>query len=303
MNNPTEGFESPQRTWRFVSRTAPPPGRRGLAYWFVFQDDKLLVRPAGEAAEVPMAVDPAQLEITPVRVHYLGYLEEGASSHVDCYGAEIAPDAPVPDGMTADGLRALYPRIGDLMFGIAGRAIQVVTWDRTHQYCGQCGTPVEHMPHERAKRCPACGLVSYPRLAPAIIIAVVRQTEGGRRLLLARNHRFPPGRYSVVAGYVEPGETLEECAQREVCEEVGIRIKEIRYFGNQPWPFPNSLMIGFTAEYDGGEITLEESEIADAGWFAADALPGLPPPMTIARQLIDWFVAGDAPRPSQSVSP
>jgi NAD+ diphosphatase len=109
---------------------------------------------------------------------------------------------------------------------------------------------------------------------------------------LARNHRFPPGRYSVLAGYVEPGESLEECAYREVCEEVGIRIKNMRYFGSQPWPFPNSLMIGFTAEYDGGEIRLEESEIADAGWFTAAELPGIPPKMTIARRLIDWFVAG-----------
>ncbi len=96
----------------------------------------------------------------------------------------------------------------------------------------------------------------------------------------------------MIAGFVEPGETLEECAQREVCEEVGIRIRAIRYFGSQPWPFPNSLMIAFTAEYDGGEITPEESEIAEAGWFPADALPDIPPRMSISRRLIDWFVAG-----------
>jgi len=178
------------------------------------------------------------------------------------------------------------------MFSLAGRAIQVVTWDRTHQFCGQCGTPTESLADERAKRCPACGLISYPRLSPAIIIAVVRHTGEGQRLLLARNHRFAPGRFSVVAGYVEPGETLEECAGREVCEEVGIQIKDIRYFGSQPWPFPNSLMIGFTAEYAGGEIRLEEKEIAEAGWFAADSLPGMPPKMSIARRLIDWFAAG-----------
>ena len=112
-----------------------------------------------------------------------------------------------------------------------------------------------------------------------------------QRILLARNHRFPTGRYSVLAGYVEPGETLEQCAHREVCEETGIDITNIRYFGSQPWPFPNSLMIGFTADYAGGEITLEDSELADAQWFAADELPNLPPPMTIARKLIDRFVA------------
>lgn len=281
-----------QDTARFISRTAPPAGSRGPAYWFVFQGDKLLVRPNGQAVEAPLAADLAQLGITALRAHYLGYLADGGLPEVDCYGAEIAADATVPERMIADGLRQLYPRIGDPLFGVAGRAVQVVAWDRTHTYCGQCGTPTEDLAHERAKRCPACGLISYPRLSPAIIIAVVRHTEEGDRLLMARNHRFPAGRYSVIAGYVEPGETLEECAQREVCEEVGIRIKNIRYFGSQPWPFPNSLMIAFTAEDAGGEITLEEEEIAEAGWFAADALPGLPPKMSIARRLIDWFVGG-----------
>jgi len=279
--------------WRFVSRTRPPEDERGPAFWFIFQGDKLLVRPAGEAAEVPQVTHPSQIGIVPIRQSYLGYLEDGRSPQIDCYGAEVAAGASVPEGMVADGLRQLYPIIGEQMFGLAGRAVQVVAWDRTHQYCGQCGTPAEDMPGERAKRCPACGLVSYPRLSPAIIIAVVRHTDDGRRLLMARNHRFPPGRFSVIAGYVEPGETLEECAEREVGEEVGIRIKNPRYFGSQPWPFPNSLMVGFTAEYDGGEIRLEESEIAEAGWFAADALPGLPPKMSIARRLIDWFAAGD----------
>ena len=270
----------------------PPPGERGAARWFIVQGDKMVLRQEGEEAALPMAPDAAGLGIEPVRSLYLGYLEAGDSQQVDCYAAELAADAPLPEGMIAEGLRPLYPQLGDMLFGVAGRAVQILAWDRTHLYCGQCGTPTEDAGHERAKHCPSCGLVAYPRLSPAIIIAVVRRTEEGNRLLLARNHRFAPGRYSVVAGYVEPGESLEECAYREVCEEVGIRIKNMRYFGSQPWPFPNSLMIGFTAEYDGGEITLEESEIADAGWFAADALPGLPPKMTIARQLIDWFVAG-----------
>jgi NAD+ diphosphatase len=278
--------------WKFVSRMTPPPGERGAARWFIVQGDKMVLRQEGEEAAVPMAAGASGLGIEPVRSLYLGTLEAADSQQVDCYAAELAADAPLPQGMIAEGLRALYPQIGDMLFSVAGRAVQILAWDRTHQYCGQCGTPTEDPGYERAKRCPNCGLVAYPRLSPAIIIAVVRRTEEGSRLLLARSHRHPPGRYSVVAGYVEPGESLEECAYREVCEEVGIRIKNMRYFGSQPWPFPNSLMIGFTAEYDGGEIRLEESEIADAGWFAADALPGLPPRMTIARQLIDWFAAG-----------
>ena len=278
----------------FVSLTAPRSADRKPGYWFVFQADRLLVRPVGHLAEVPLVVDVSELNITPLRCLYLGYLMDGVGRETDCFCAEIAPDAPLPDGMTAEGLRELYPRLGDEFFGLAGRAVQIVAWDRTHCYCGQCGALTETLDHERGKRCPQCGLVSYPRLSPAIIIAVVRCTEQGKELLLARNHRFPPGRYSVIAGYVEPGESLEECAVREVGEEVGIRIRNVRYFGSQPWPFPNSLMIGFTAEYDGGELTLEESELADARWFTADDLPSLPPKMTIARHLIDWFTGNGA---------
>jgi NAD+ diphosphatase len=274
----------------FNSQLLPSGAGGEPAYWFVFKGDQLLVRPAGDVANVPQAVDVAGLGVTPIRSQYLGFVND-QGRRTDCYCAEIAPDAPVPEGLAADGLRQLYGRLDEALFSVAGRAVQLVAWDRTHQFCGQCGTPTETLTHERAKRCPNCGLIAYPRLSPAIIIAVVRQTEQGPRLLLARNHRFPTGRYSVIAGYVEPGETLEECAQREVCEEIGIDIKNIRYFGSQPWPFPNSLMIGFTAEYDGGEFTLEAGEIAEAGWFAADAFPGLPPKMSIARRLIDWFAA------------
>jgi NAD+ diphosphatase len=277
-------------TLKFVSSMAPPPGPREPALWFIVQGDRLVVRPEGREAAIPRAADPVELGIAPVRVVYIGRLED-ETTQTDCCAAEIAAEAPLPVGMAADGLRSLYPLLGDLLWGVAGRAAQILAWDRTHAFCGQCGTPTENAGHERARRCPSCGLMAYPRLSPAIIIAVVRRVEEGPQLLLARNHRFPPGRYSVIAGYVEPGESLEECAYREVLEEAGIRIKEIRYFGSQPWPFPNSLMIGFTAEYDGGEIRIEESEIADAGWFAADALPDLPPRMTIARRLIDWFVA------------
>lgn len=284
----------------FVSGIEPRPGPRGAAYWFIFQGEKMLYRPADGRAETPLASEVHTLGVNPVRSLYLGYLEQPGADATDCYAAELAADDPLPPGMLSDGLRGLHPLLDEAQFAVAGRAIQLLAWDRTHQFCGQCGTPTLTEPHERAKRCPACGLVSYPRLSPAIIIAVVRKTAAGSRLLMARNHRFPPGRYSVIAGYVEPGETLEECAHREVCEEVGIAIRNMRYFGSQPWPFPNSLMIAFTAEYAGGEIRLEEAEIADAGWFAADALPGLPPRISVARRLIDWFAET---HPAQEATP
>jgi NAD+ diphosphatase len=277
-------------TITFVSSMEPPPGPRQAALWFIMQGDRLVVRPGDKAEPIPRAADPCELGLAPLRALYLGRLEDG-DAQTNCWAAEIAAEAVLPEGTVADGLRSVHPLLGDLLWGVAGRAAQIVTWDRSHAFCGQCGAPTEPAGHERARRCPNCGLVAYPRLSPAIIIAVVRRTETGRQILLARNHRFPSGRYSVLAGYVEPGESLEECAHREVGEEAGIRIKEMRYFGSQPWPFPNSLMIGFTAEYDGGEIRIEESELADAAWFAADALPDLPPRMTIARKLIDWFLS------------
>jgi NAD+ diphosphatase len=139
---------------------------------------------------------------------------------------------------------------------------------------------------ELAMECTACGQLSYPRISPAVIVAILRD----EKILLARANRFPSGFYSVLAGFVEPGETLEQCAKREVREETGIEVKNLRYFSSQPWPFPHSLMVAFTAEYAAGEIRIDPSEIADAGWYSADALPLIPDPITVARKLIDWYV-------------
>lgn len=281
----------PPTGYTFHSAVTPPGESHTSAHWFVFQESNLLVRSAGERAEVLSAAREDELGLPLLRRQYLGHLHLADQPPIHCYSAEADPAAPLPDGVSAEGLRQLYTRLAEPFFQIAGRAVQIVDWDRTHQFCGRCGGPMDSLPTERAKKCPVCGLTNFPRLSPAIIIAVVRHTEAGPKLLLARNHRFPAGRYSVIAGFVEPGESLEECAQREVMEEVGIAIKNIQYIASQPWPFPNSLMLGFSAEYAGGDFVLEEAEIAEAGWFAPDALPQLPPPISIARRLIDRFVA------------
>jgi NAD+ diphosphatase len=203
-----------------------------------------------------------------------------------CLCAECEADGPLPDGMAFQGLRKLYGSLDEEMFWVAGRAFQIVDWDRTHQHCGRCGSPTENKSDERAKVCPKCGTVSFPRMSPAIIVAVIRDGS----VLLAHAARFPGAMYSVLAGFVEPGESLEDCVRREVKEEAGVELKNIRYFGSQPWPFPNSLMIGFTAEYAGGEVTMDMKEIVDAQWFTADHLPTIPDKISIARKLIDWFV-------------
>jgi NAD+ diphosphatase len=252
------------------------------ALWFVFHRDRLLLKEGRNGGQIPCTEDLARIKPPPAHNQYLGALDGRP-----CYAAELPEAHQVARGFNLIGLRDTFGQLDDEMIWIAGRANQLVDWSRNHQFCGQCGHPTEAKSEERAKICPACGLINYPRLSPAVIVAVVKED----RLLLARNKRFKAGFYSVLAGFVEPGETLEECVAREIKEEVGIRVKNIRYFGSQPWPFPNSLMVGFLADYAAGEIKADLSEIVAAAWFHADNLPSIPPKITIARHLIDWFVA------------
>jgi len=266
----------------FIPAIVRPPGPDRPAWRLLFHEDRLLVEVRGEAVAIPRRADPAQRLPSPVRTQYLGTLDG-----VPCFSGELA--APVaPEGMEFRPLRLLLGVLPDPLFALAGRAFQIVDWDRSHQYCGRCGGRTEPLSGERAKVCPRCRIHYFPRVTPAVIVAVVR----GRRILLAHARRFPAALYSVLAGFVEPGETFEECAHREVREETGIEIGNLRYFGSQPWPFPNSLMVAFTAEYAGGDFVLEDKEIADAGWFGPEAVSGLRIPVrgTIARRLIDWFL-------------
>jgi NAD+ diphosphatase len=267
---------------KFISGILPPEERKEPAWWFVFQGNKLLVYQGSSSVGLPCLVDLAELGLTTLSKHYLGHLD-----HRHCYAAELAEGETLPTGMILEGLRQLYGRLDEDLFWVAARAVQIVDWDRTHLFCGRCGTPLRTKTTERAKECPKCGQLHFPRLAPAMIVLV----ERGHELLMARSRHFLPGMYSVLAGFVEPGESLEEAVVREVKEEVGITVKDIKYFGSQPWPFPHSLMIAFTATYAGGEISLSDGEIEDAGWFTVKNLPTLPGKISIARKLIDWFVA------------
>jgi NAD+ diphosphatase len=206
-----------------------------------------------------------------------------------CWAVEVS------DAFGCLDLRQLWGTVDDEIWAVASRAVQLVDWARTHRYCGSCGTPTERSPGERARRCPACGLLAFPRIAPAVIVLIERD-DG--RVLLARNVNFPGSMFSCLAGFVEPGENLEQAVAREVREEVGIEIRDLEYFGSQPWPFPHSLMVGYRAQYGGGEIVCEEAEIAEAAWFAADNLPNIPPAMSIARRLIDDWVRRTVEVPS-----
>jgi NAD+ diphosphatase len=214
--------------------------------------------------------------------HFLGMLGTEA-----CWAVDVPDAAAEAAGEPPVDLRSLWGRVSDVEWSVASRAVQLVAWARTHRFCGRCGTPTAPSRVDRSMRCPTCGLLAYPRLAPAVITLVQRGDEA----LLARGVQFPLQMYSCLAGFVEPGETLEEAVRREVREEVGVGIDDLRYMGSQPWPFPHSLMIGFFATWTSGEIVIDPTEIVDAGWYRRDALPAIPPPLSIARRLIDRWVA------------
>ncbi len=269
----------------FSPAVTPAIENSAPALWFIFRGSDLLVLDEGETAVLPQSTHDLQF----LRQHYLGWIE-GETAPTHCFAAEVAEETAPPPDMQFAGLRQLFNRLSTDHLWLAGRAVQIIDWDRTNQFCSRCATPNEILEHERAKKCPNCDLTTYPRIAPAIIVRVDREIDGVPHLLLARNGRWRRGWYSVLAGFVEPGETLEQCVHREVFEETAIRLKNVRYFGSQPWPFPNSLMVAFTAEYAGGSIVLEEEELDDAQWFTVDTLPNLPSSLSIARRLVDDFV-------------
>lgn len=263
----------------FRSALTPPAAAQGPVFVFAFRRRELLLPVTGSFAPVDAI---GLLGVTPERTHYLGTLGE-----TPCWCVEIAPDTEPPAGMAFRDLRALYGRLEPEVQDAASRAVQIVEWDRTHRFCGACGAPTVVEERERARTCPACRLSQFPRLAPAIIVAVERDDE----ILLGRSAHFPPGIYSVLAGFVEAGESVEAAVRREVAEESGIEVGAIRYFGSQPWPFPHSLMLGFQADYAGGALRLGDAELEDADWFRRDEMPSLfPGNASIAQWLIRDFV-------------
>ena len=259
-----------------------PEGAEDSAHWFLFNGDRLLVQDCGTGRSVPLLTGAQTEELGAENRQYLGCL-----NGVHCFAGHLATeDTLEPARGRMHPLRRLLGALPEEVFHIACRARHLTHWDSTSRFCGRCGGTTGFADTERAKICSGCGQVAYPRISPAVIVAVVN----GSRILLASSSLRYGRMYSVLAGFVEPGEALEACVVREIREEVGITVTDIRYFASQPWPFPDSLMIGFTAQYAGGEITPDGTEITDAGWFGADELPEIPGPYSISRSLIDWFV-------------
>ena len=259
-----------------------PPDRPA----FAFVGSRLVLREHGRGVRLPLGAELAE-------VFGDGTLEAGrapglvptASGALAAYGLD--EDAALPDGFRLDGLRVAYHALPEADFRSAGTARQRVEWYRTHRFCSRCGTGTEPTPDSQAMACPSCGQLHFPRVSPAVIVLVQREREA----LLARSPHFSEGVYSTLAGFVEAGESLEECVHREIAEEVGVRVGNLRYFGSQPHPFPHSLMVGFVADWVDGDIDIDADEIEDARWFTRETLPDLPHPMSIARALVEDFLA------------
>lgn len=213
----------------------------------------------------------------------------GSYRGVDVFLLIASETTALPEGYTWLKLRDLLMHADQELFALAGRACQVVYFLKTHRYCGTCGDQMVQDRDELAVICPTCNFQCYPRISPCIIVAVYRKNE----ILLARGSRHPEGLYSVLAGFVESGESFEQCLHREVFEETGVSVKTPEYLFSQPWPFPHSLMAGFVAEFEQGEIAIDGKEILDAQWFSLDSLPQTPPKGTIAARLIDHIRALD----------
>ena len=253
-------------------------------YDFVVYNGKLLVT-RGDEPTLVATNDPALDGVSPAATHYFGdYC--GRACHVVVLDS-AAPIGDAHESFEWKGLRALFGVLPDEQTGIAVRAMQLAEWTRTHRHCGVCGGLMQKQPGERAMHCQSCGFTAYPRIAPAMMVLV----RNGDKVLLGRAPHFVDGIYSALAGFVEAGETLEECVHREVAEEVGLRIDNLRYFRSQSWPFPHSLMLAFVADYAGGDVTPDPAELADARWFGIDELPKLPARVSISRASIDSVVA------------
>ena len=258
-----------------------PSGTASCSWWFIFAKDKLLVHWSGDTAVAICSLSPEQLGLQPIFSRYLGRYADA-----DCFVAALGADHLAHKDMEFRDLRSLFGTLDDDIFCLAGRAIQIVHWHREHRFCGKCGSAMLDRRSELARKCPDCNFISYPRLSPAVIMSIIRDDH----ILLARAPRFPAGMYSTLAGFVEPGETLEEAVCREVFEEVAVCVDNIRYVASQPWPFPHSLMIGFTCSYKSGEIRIDEKELEDARWFSVADLPVLPSMLSISRLLIEKFI-------------
>ncbi len=251
-----------------------------------FSRNKLIMTKREGKLYIPGKSDLGKILPEDEKMLYMGSYE----GH-DCYCIILKEDFNLPEDMELVERREMTPLSDDAgLFLLAGAAHHILHWSMMNQFCGRCGHKNEDKKDERAKVCPNCANLVYPRISPATITAVFRDDQ----ILLAHNRNFRPNFYSLIAGYVEAGETLEQCVEREIFEEVGIKVKNIRYFSSQPWSFPDALMLAFTAEYESGDINVDQEEITDAAWYSRYNLPVIPTTDSIAGKIIKWYQEGNS---------
>lgn len=246
-------------------------------YWFIFFNDQLLLQRKGETYTIPYSINPP---VTVKNVLEVNLLEDmpACTASVDTPLEETAEYLPM-------GLRASYDYLDPVLHKIAGKAYELIYWDQHSRFCPSCGTKTV-MQTTISKQCPNCKYEIYPVVSPAILVLIRK----GDAILLVHARNFRGSFYGLVAGFLETGETLEECVRREVMEETGLEINNITYFGNQPWPYPSNLMVGFIADYVSGTIRLQDEELSEGAFFSKDNLPELPRKLSLARKMIDWWL-------------
>ncbi|MCD8079373.1 MAG: NAD(+) diphosphatase [Bacteroides sp.] len=251
-----------------------------LKYWFLFSGDQLLLENKENTYTIPCCVSaPAGISAE----H--SFLYCGTLHGIPCMTGTFSATEKIAPSYQAVGLRAGFDLLPTRQHRLAGRAYQLCHWDRYSQYCPQCGKATQIV-EENMKRCTACAYEIYPTITPAVLVLVQKED----RILLVHAHNFKGTFHSLVAGFLEVGESLEECVAREVKEETGLSIHDIRYFGSQSWPYPSGVMIGFTAKYTHGDITLQTEELSSGRFYTIDELPELPGKISLARQMIDWWI-------------
>lgn len=246
-------------------------------YWFIFFNDQLLLQKKGETYTIPYSINPP---VSVNNVLEVSLLEDmpACTASVDTPLEETAEYLPM-------GLRASYDYLDPILHKIAGKAYELIYWDQHSRFCPSCGTKTV-MQTTISKQCPNCKYEIYPVVSPAILVLIRK----GDAILLVHARNFRGSFYGLVAGFLETGETLEECVRREVMEETGLEINNITYFGNQPWPYPSNLMVGFIADYVSGTIRLQDEELSEGAFFTKDNLPELPRKLSLARKMIDWWL-------------
>jgi NAD+ diphosphatase len=267
---------------RTFQRAYPPmQAPIASALWFPFQKDKLLVQTQGENVALLQGDELLFTQLPHEEILFIGTLAEQP-----CLALTISPEAELPEGWRALGLRELYNLVEGVEYTVASYAFQLIKWHQTSHYCPVCTSPMVSIPGGWGRQCTNNDYSAYPPVVPAMIVLV---HDGGERILLVHKPGYGK-RYGLMAGFVEPGESLEECVRREVKEEAGIEITDLKYQSSQSWPFPSQLMAGFTARYHSGTPHPQEDELDDVAWFTRDTLPEFPPPSSIAYQLITTWL-------------